>query len=97
MYQADQIVALARLAGDNILGIYQHGYVEKTKIDQSPLTEGDLSSHHCIADGLKVLTLDIPVSSEESGVLELHGRQQWQKYWLIDPLDGTREFIKTQR
>ena len=94
MYKAEQIVALAKLAGDKILDIYQRDFSIETKKDQSPLTEADLAAHRCIVAGLKQITPDIPVLSEESSEAELQGRQQWTKYWLIDPLDGTKEFIK---
>jgi len=94
MYNTEQIIGLAQNAGDKILEIYQRDFSIEAKDDQSPLTEADLASHHCIVQGLKQITPDIPVLSEESSESELSGRQQWQKYWLIDPLDGTKEFIK---
>jgi len=53
-----------------------------------------LASHHCILDGLRELTPDIPVLSEESSEAEKLNRMSWQTYWLIDPLDGTKEFVK---
>ena len=94
MYTAEQIIAIAQNAGDKILEIYQRDFSIDTKDDQSPLTEADLAAHNCIVQGLKQITPDIPVLSEESSETDLIGRQQWQTYWLIDPLDGTKEFIK---
>jgi 3'(2'), 5'-bisphosphate nucleotidase len=57
------------------------------------LTQADLASHHCIVAGLERLTPDIPIISEESGLPPFEERGQWSRYWLIDPLDGTKEFI----
>ena len=94
MYSIDQINALAIKAGDQIMDIYKRDFHVENKSDSSPLTEADLASHHCIVDGLNALTPDIPVLSEESSKSELEGRINWRKYWLIDPLDGTKEFIK---
>jgi len=94
MYSIDQINALAMKAGDQIMDIYKRDFQVENKSDSSPLTEADLASHHCIVDGLNALTPDIPVLSEESSINDLKGRISWRKYWLIDPLDGTKEFIK---
>ena len=60
----------------------------------SPLTSADLASHRLITESLKKLTPDIPVLSEESSEIPYSERSSWENYWLIDPLDGTREFIK---
>jgi len=94
MYDIEQVNLLAIKAGDKIMEIYQRDFEIEQKADNSPLTEADLASHHCIVDGLKVITPDIPVLSEESSEQDLQGRINWRKYWLIDPLDGTKEFIK---
>ena len=64
------------------------------KIDNSPLTSADLASHTLIIDSLKKITPEIPILSEESSAIPFVEREQWDTYWLIDPLDGTREFIK---
>jgi 3'(2'), 5'-bisphosphate nucleotidase len=64
------------------------------KSDDSPVTAADMAAHHTIVDGLAELTPDIPVLSEESAKIPFEERSQWQKYWLVDPLDGTREFVK---
>jgi len=90
----DQVVQLAKQAGTAIMEIYNRDFSVDTKADDSPLTEADLAAHHCIVDGLKKLTPQIPVLSEESAAISWQERSQWQSYWLIDPLDGTKEFIK---
>ncbi len=94
MFNNQYIVDLAKQAGAEIMKIYQRDFAIFVKNDESPLTEADLASHHCIVDGLKKLTPEIPVLSEESGADEHLDRMSWQTYWLIDPLDGTKEFIK---
>lgn len=91
------IERLAKRAGDAILEIYQGGEDAQNithKADESPLTAADLASHHVIIEGLDALTPEIPKLSEESTGISWPERQQWQRYWLIDPLDGTKEFIK---
>ena len=87
-------VDIARTAGEKILEIYNSDFAVEEKDDRSPLTAADMASHHAIIDGLKALTPDIPVLSEESKSLPFEERSGWQTYWLVDPLDGTREFIK---
>lgn len=64
------------------------------KADNSPLTQADLAAHHLIENGLRQLTPDIPLLSEESAGISFDIRSKWNQYWLVDPLDGTREFIK---
>jgi 3'(2'), 5'-bisphosphate nucleotidase len=90
----DPLLQLAQQAGQAILAIYNRDFQVEQKADESPLTEADLASHHTILAGLAQLTPDIPVLSEESASLPYDTRRQWQRYWLVDPLDGTREFIK---
>ncbi|MCF6225695.1 MAG: 3'(2'),5'-bisphosphate nucleotidase CysQ [Xanthomonadales bacterium] len=88
-------VAIADTAGLAILKIYDEddlGIV--TKSDDSPLTRADLASHNVIVAALEKLTPDWPVLSEESTGIDTATRRQWQRYWLVDPLDGTKEFIK---
>ena len=88
------VCEIARAAGAEILSIYESDFGFETKGDGSPLTLADQNAHTLIEARLKVLTPDIPVLSEESidevGDLRLN----WPRYWLVDPLDGTREFIK---
>ena len=87
-------VTIARQAGEKILEIYETGFDVEHKDDRTPLTNADMASHHTIVEALSELTPDIPVLSEESATLPFEERKQWNIYWLVDPLDGTREFIK---
>ncbi|KPK39010.1 MAG: 3'-5'-bisphosphate nucleotidase [Gammaproteobacteria bacterium SG8_47] len=90
-----QIVDLARDAGERILAVYRRGECNvERKPDSTPVTEADLVAHHAIIAGLAMLNADWPVLSEESEEIPYAERRQWQRYWLVDPLDGTREFIK---
>ena len=88
------VIALAESAGKSILEIYEAGFSITDKEDNTPLTDADLAAHNTITEGLEKLTPNIPVLSEESTSIPFEERQQWSRYWLIDPLDGTREFIK---
>ena len=87
------IVSLARRAGDAILGVYGQQFEVTNKADQSPLTLADTQSHDIIVQGLRTLTPDVPVLSEEASDIPYSERRQWQRYWLVDPLDGTKEFV----
>jgi 3'(2'), 5'-bisphosphate nucleotidase len=89
----DPVVALAEDAGRAILEVYSTDFEVQSKGDESPLTQADLASHHCIVAGLEALTPGMPIISEESGLPEFEERSQWDRYWLIDPLDGTKEFV----
>jgi len=89
----DPIANLAVDAGRAILEVYATDFDVQSKDDESPLTQADLASHRCIAAGLEALTPDIPIISEEEGLPSFEERGQWQRYWLIDPLDGTKEFV----
>ncbi|MGI9260420.1 MAG: 3'(2'),5'-bisphosphate nucleotidase CysQ [Woeseiaceae bacterium] len=86
-------VALAKTAGDAILEVYATDFDVQAKDDNSPLTQADMASHRVIDAGLRELTPDIPIISEESGLPSYEERSQWPVYWLIDPLDGTKEFV----
>ncbi len=88
------IIAIARDAAVEILKIYDSDFAVQHKDDKSPLTAADLAAHRCIVAGLQVLTPDIPVLSEESAELPTATRRSWSRMWLVDPLDGTREFVK---
>jgi 3'(2'), 5'-bisphosphate nucleotidase len=90
----EPVTRLARAAGEKILAIYNSEFAIEQKEDRSPLTAADLASHHAIVAGLKELTPGLPVLSEESASLPYAQRSLWQRYWLVDPLDGTKEFIK---
>lgn len=89
-----EVVAIAHAAGRRILEIYATDFTVTDKDDASPLTAADMAAHHAIVDGLTRLTPGVPVLSEESASIPYAERARWQDYWLIDPLDGTREFIK---
>jgi len=91
----EDIVNLSHDAGKLILNIYQsNNFDEQLKSDNSPLTKADLASHNLIVNRLRELTPNIPILSEESKNIAWQERKSWQEYWLIDPLDGTKEFIK---
>ncbi len=81
-------------AGEEIVKIYQEGFEIVEKKDHSPLTTADLASHNTITSRLRAITPNIPILSEESSSVPYSKRASWDCYWLIDPLDGTREFIK---
>jgi 3'(2'), 5'-bisphosphate nucleotidase len=88
-----EIVSLARRAGDAILQVYAQQFEVTTKGDQSPLTLADVRSHEIIIEGLRALTPTIPVLSEEASEIPFGERRKWGRFWLVDPLDGTREFV----
>lgn len=90
----EQIVAISEQAGQRILEVYATEFVVHDKDDKTPVTEADLVAHEVIHRHLSVLTPEIPVLSEESSYIEFAERNQWSRYWLVDPLDGTREFVK---
>ncbi len=84
---------IAHKAGEEILKIYQTEFSVDMKQDDSPLTAADLAAHHCIVQGLSEAS-DYPVLSEESASIPFAQRAGWDRYWLVDPLDGTKEFVK---
>jgi 3'(2'), 5'-bisphosphate nucleotidase len=89
-----ELLAIARQAGKDIMAVYAGAdFGTTSKADDSPLTLADLASHRTIANGLAALTPDIPVLSEEAADIAYSERSRWTKFWLVDPLDGTREFI----
>jgi 3'(2'), 5'-bisphosphate nucleotidase len=90
----DEVRSLAKQAGEKILEIYNTEFSVQEKDDKSPLTAADMASHKTIVAGLQSLSPDIPVLSEESAKIPYQERAGWHTYWLIDPLDGTKEFIK---
>ena len=88
-------IALAHRAAEAILEVYEGKFEVERKSDQSPLTAADLAAHNILVEGLEALTPDIPVLSEEAAedaTWDL--RRGWNRLWLVDPLDGTREFVK---
>lgn len=88
------VVDISREAGGEIMAIYKTGFSIVEKSDRSPLTEADMAAHHVIVDSLANVIPDTPILSEESANIPYETRSQWHTYWLVDPLDGTREFIK---
>jgi 3'(2'), 5'-bisphosphate nucleotidase len=91
----DQVVQLARSAGAAIMEVYGSAdFGETSKADNSPLTLADLAAHKCIVAGLARLPLSYPVLSEEDADISYAIRSSWAQYWLVDPLDGTKEFVK---
>lgn len=88
------LLVIARDAGKAIMQVYQQDFSVNFKDDKSPLTAADMAAHHIIEQGLNLLTPSVPVLSEESADIAWATRKTWSRYWLVDPLDGTREFIK---
>lgn len=91
----EHIADIAQRAGAEILEVYACDNVGTTfKADDSPLTLADLRAHHLIVEALRALTPEIPVLSEESSqLLDYAERSRWNRHWLVDPLDGTKEFL----
>jgi 3'(2'), 5'-bisphosphate nucleotidase len=90
----EQVSAIAGAAGKEILEVYASGEVAASaKADSSPLTVADLRAHALIVARLAELTPGVPILSEEAADTPYSERAGWQRYWLVDPLDGTREFL----
>lgn len=89
----DGLIDIVQRAGDAILEVYATDFDVADKADSSPLTEADLAAHRVIAEGLAELDPTTPLISEESDPPPFAERRHWQRYWLVDPLDGTREFV----
>ena len=87
------VIALAHAAGDAILPFWRADVAVTAKADDSPVTAADLAAHHVLLDGLTALAPDIPVLSEEDANIAQSVRAAWTRWWLVDPLDGTKEFI----
>jgi len=91
----DHVVRIARHAGAEVMRIYdREDFAIETKADRSPLTEADRAAHELIVGELRRLTPRVPVWSEESAAVPFDVRKGWREFWLVDPLDGTKEFIK---
>ena len=93
----DRVIAIAEDAGRRIMEIHAAGYAVHAKEDQSPLTAADLAAHAAIVAGLTEIAADLPILSEESSGIPYSQRRTWSRYWLVDPLDGTKEFIAGSR
>jgi 3'(2'), 5'-bisphosphate nucleotidase len=89
----DAMVAAVRTAGAAIMKLYAGEVTARLKADRSPLTAADLASHRILAAALAGLSPALPVVSEEGGLPDHSVRAVWTAYWLIDPLDGTKEFL----
>ncbi|WP_444887471.1 3'(2'),5'-bisphosphate nucleotidase CysQ [Microbulbifer sp. VAAC004] len=92
----EQVIAICKNAGEAILEVY-HSTAElevDTKADDSPVTAADLAAHKILAPALAQLIDGVPVLSEEQEMPSFAERSQWQRYWIVDPLDGTKEFIR---
>ncbi|HMY41485.1 MAG TPA: inositol monophosphatase family protein, partial [Chitinophagales bacterium] len=89
-----EIIKIAEQAGNAILEIYHKDFSIEYKDDKSPLTDADKVSNQIIIDELKRLSPNIPIISEENKLTEYSERKNWPKCWLVDPIDGTKEFIK---
>ncbi len=90
-----EIVMLSHRAGSGIMEVYAEDHIDASyKDDRSPLTRADMGAHDLIVSALQAMTPDIPVLSEESQAAPYDVRQTWRRFWLVDPLDGTKEFIK---
>lgn len=94
MQDLDFLADVARRAGEAILEVYSTEFEVERKEDESPLTLADTRSHRIIADALRSRYPDIPVLSEEGREVSYETRSGWPKFWLVDPLDGTKEFVK---
>ena len=86
------IIEIAKDAGDAIMEIYNRSFTIEYKDDKSPLTEADLASNDIIVNALEKFS--IPIMSEEGKLIAYENRKKWEYYWCIDPIDGTKEFIK---
>jgi 3'(2'), 5'-bisphosphate nucleotidase len=91
---AHALIPIVARAGDAIMRIYDSGFTVQRKEDNSPLTLADLDSQRVIIEGLTEVTPDVPILSEESAQAPWDERKTWRELWVVDPLDGTREFVK---
>ncbi|MBB1268159.1 3'(2'),5'-bisphosphate nucleotidase CysQ [Shewanella sp. SR44-3] len=89
------LVNIAKTAGEGIMAVYgKRDFAVQNKIDESPVTEADIVSHNVIVSALGKDFSQWPIMSEEAADIPWNERKHWETYWLIDPLDGTKEFIK---
>lgn len=92
----EPLIELNKSVGESILEIYYKSrqFDVQSKTDASPLTQADLIAHEEIVTGLNKIDANIPILSEENPDIPFTERQKWHRYWLVDPLDGTKEFIR---
>jgi len=88
------IVTIAKKAGDAIMQVYRQDFEVEYKQDSSPLTLADKRANDIIEDGLNQLSVNFPILSEEGKEIPYDDRKHWEYFWLVDPLDGTKEFVK---
>jgi 3'(2'), 5'-bisphosphate nucleotidase len=91
---AEALLPVVRAAGIAIMAVYDGKFAVQRKEDNSPLTLADLESQRIIIEGLQRITPGIPILSEESATAPWDERRSWRELWVVDPLDGTREFVK---
>ena len=89
----EAVIDISRRAGREILDVYGTDFEARAKADESPLTEADLRAHRLITAALARLSPSLPVLSEEAAEIPYAERSGWNRYWLVDPLDGTKEFV----
>lgn len=89
----NQVLAVAEQAGEHLARFYSQSVAVQIKADKTPVTEADLFISQFVIEQLQQLTPNVPILSEESGKIAFAERAGWQEYWLIDPLDGTQQFI----
>ncbi|MDF1884287.1 3'(2'),5'-bisphosphate nucleotidase CysQ [Sulfurimonas sp. SAG-AH-194-C21] len=92
--ELEKIVEIAQKAGDAIMEIYKKDFKVEYKDDKSPLTEADIKSNEIICSALAKMYPNIPMLSEENKEVAFKDRKDWEYYWCIDPIDGTKEFVK---
>jgi 3'(2'), 5'-bisphosphate nucleotidase len=90
-----EVLKIADAASEKVMSIYMTDFKVDYKADESPITAADIASHNAIVEGLSNLSQDIPILSEEGAEIPWSERKHWQRFWLIDPIDGTKDF--TQR
>lgn len=89
----EKVVEIAHQAGEHLKDFYEKSVEVQIKSDKTPVTEADLFLSHFVSEKLKQLTPDLPVLSEENCDIAFEERQKWEEYWIIDPLDGTQQFL----
>ena len=90
----EPVLEIAAEAGRAIMAVYDDDFTVELKDDRTPLTEADRAAHEIIVERLGSLPERLPVLSEESAETDIGSRREWERYWLVDPLDGTKEFVK---
>ena len=88
-----RVKALSLEAGRAIIELYEHPSSSEAKADKSPVTAADRAAHRVLVDGLAATWPDIPIVSEEGKIPDSEIRRHWQRFWLVDPLDGTKEYL----